>query len=107
MVDSAAFAIHRYFHLDLFQHIDPVASGELAALDALLKRSAFNLRHQLRSEREQGLSGALHFAKISDSGFLQNACLMLILALVRQRSQRAPCHLWRALAVAGSSKAWS
>ena len=35
------------------------------------------------------------------------ACLMLITALVRRESQRAPRNLWRALAVAGSSRAWS
>ena len=36
-----------------------------------------------------------------------SACLMLITALVRRESQRAPRNLWRALAVAGSSRAWS
>jgi hypothetical protein len=38
---------------------------------------------------------------------IDDACLMLIPALVRRESQRAPRHLWRALAVAGSSRAWS
>ena len=37
-----------------------------------LKRSAFNLRHQLKAERVQQLSRALHFAKICDSGFSRN-----------------------------------
>jgi hypothetical protein len=38
-----------------------------------LKRSAFNLRYQVKAERVQGLSGALHFAKIRGSGFSRNA----------------------------------
>ena len=39
----------------------------------IIKRSAFNLRHQLKAERVQRLSGARHFAKICVSGFSRNA----------------------------------
>src|SRR6056297_2104671 len=39
--------------------------------DSSLKRSAFNLRRQLKAERVQQLSGALHFAKICTSVFCE------------------------------------
>jgi hypothetical protein len=48
----------------------------LTMLQDWLKRSAFHSRHQLKAERVQRLSGALHFAKICDSGFLRNALIV-------------------------------
>jgi hypothetical protein len=39
----------------------------------LIKRSAFDLRHQRKAERAQRLSGALRFVKICVPGFLRNA----------------------------------
>ena len=47
-----------------------------------LKRSAFNLRHQLKAERVQQLSRAPHFAKICVSGFSRNALVWCFALLV-------------------------
>jgi len=44
-----------------------------ALLNLSSKRSAFNLRHQLKAERVQRMNEALHFAKICESGFSRNA----------------------------------
>jgi hypothetical protein len=61
----------------LFEQIGTATSGLSSMWEASgslsLKRSAFNLRHQIKTERVQRLSGALRFATICDSDFSLNA----------------------------------
>src|SRR6056297_2466995 len=43
-----------------------------------LKRSAFNLRHQLKADRMQRLNRTLHSANIRETGFSRNALFVVI-----------------------------